>query len=378
MRVGIDASNLRGGGGLTHLAAILNAADPDLDRFEDVVVWGGAKTLSALPSDRPWLHLMQEPMLDGGLLRRLLWRQTRLSRSARHAGVDVLFVPGGSYRGTFRPFVAMCRNLLPFEPSERRRYGFSATHLRLAMLQRVQGKTFVEADGTIFLTEYAKKSVLAKIGPLNAKVAMIPHGVREELRLAPRAQLPVGAYTTERPFRFLYVSVIDVYKSQPEVVEAVAEMRRRGYPVSIDFVGPAYPPALQRLRKTVQRLDPAGEFVRYRGSAAGNDLVSAYHGADGFVFASTCENMPNILLESMAAGLPIACSNRGPMPEIVGDGAVFFDPEDPNSIAEALMALMDDQSLRARSAARAYERAAAFSWRACTRATFAFLRGFAE
>lgn len=318
-------------------------------------------------------------MLDGSLPRRLLWQQTRLSRAARDARIDVLFVPGGSYRGTFRPFVAMCRNLLPFEPSERRRYGLSITHLRLAMLERVQGKTFVDAGGTIFLTDYAKKAVLAKIGSLKGQTAMIPHGVSDELRLAPRPQLPISANTAERPFRLLYVSVIDVYKSQGAVAEAVAEVRRRGYPVTIDFVGPAYPPALQRLRETLQRLDPAGEFIRYRGPAAGDDLVSAYHGADGFVFASTCENMPNILIESMAAGLPIACSNRGPMPEIVGDGAgAFFDPDDPGSISDALVTLLDDAALRARSAAHAYERAAKFSWSACTRATFAFLRDVVE
>jgi glycosyltransferase involved in cell wall biosynthesis len=375
MRVGIDASNIRGGGGITHLSAILCAADPDLDGFDDIVVWGGAKTLAALPASRPWLHSMHERTLDGSLPRRLLWQQTRLPHAARDAHLDVLFVPGGSYRGTFRPFVTMCRNLLPFEPSERRRYGLSLTRLRLAMLERAQGKTFVKADGTIFLTEYAKKTVLAKIGSLNGKGAMISHGVSDELRLAPRPQLPISAYTTARPFRLLYVSVIDVYKAQREVAEAVAEVRRRGYPVTIEFVGPAYPPALHRLGETLQRLDREGGFIRYRGPAAGDDLVRAYHGADGFVFASTCENMPNILLESMAAGLPIACSNRGPMPEVVGDGAaVFFDPDDRNSIAEALVTLLDDDVLRARSAARAYERAAAFSWTACTRATFAFLR----
>jgi glycosyltransferase involved in cell wall biosynthesis len=67
------------------------------------------------------------------------------------------------------------------------------------------------------------------------------------------------------------------------------------------------------------------------------------------------------------------------MPEVVGDGAaVFFDPDDRNLIAEALVTLLDDDVLRERSSARAYERAAAFSWTACTRATFAFLREIAE
>jgi glycosyltransferase involved in cell wall biosynthesis len=379
MRVGIDASNLRGGGGITHLAALLRAADPDADGFEEIVVWGGKQTLASLPANRPWLRLAHQPMLDGSLPRRAIWQRIHLSRAAREAGLDVLLVPGGSYRGSFRPFVAMCRNLLPFEPSERRRYGASITNLRLALLARIQGSTLVKADGTIFLTRYAKKTVLARIGPLHGRSAMIPHGVADELRLVPRPQLPITAYTEERPFRLLYVSIIDVYKSQPAVAEAIAELHRRGYPVMIDFVGPAYGPALRRFRETLLRVDPAGDFIHYRGPSAGDDLVRAYHRADAFIFASTCENMPNIVLEAMAAGLPIACSNRGPMPEIVGDGgAVFFDPEDQASIAASLMTLLDNPGLRTRLAARAFERAAGFGWTACARETFAFLRQVVE
>ena len=49
--------------------------------------------------------------------------------------------------------------------------------------------------------------------------------------------------------------------------------------------------------------------------------------AELFVFASSCENLPNILIEGMAAGLPIACSRRPPMPEVLGDAGESFDPE---------------------------------------------------
>ena len=75
--------------------------------------------------------------------------------------------------------------------------------------------------------------------------------------------------------------------------------------------------------------------------------------------------MPNILLEAMAAGLPIASSNRGPMPEILGESGVYFDPEQPEQIAAALEELLRDPSLRAHRAQAAYERAATYSWRRC-------------
>ncbi len=74
---------------------------------------------------------------------------------------------------------------------------------------------------------------------------------------------------------------------------------------------------------------------------------------DHFVFASSCENMPNTLVEAIAAGLPLACSRRGPMHEILGDTGLYFDPESHLSIAEAIRRLIDDPLLRDESASRA-------------------------
>ena len=104
------------------------------------------------------------------------------------------------------------------------------------------------------------------------------------------------------------------------------------------------------------------------------EIHQRYIEADVSVFASSCENMPNILIESMAAGLPIACSNRGPMPEMLGEAGVYFDPEDPASIADAVRQLAANPELRAEKAAAASAAALQFSWSRCARETFEFLR----
>jgi len=61
------------------------------------------------------------------------------------------------------------------------------------------------------------------------------------------------------------------------------------------------------------------------------------------------------------------------MPEVLGDAGLYFDPERPATIADALERLAWDPRLREQLAARAYERAARFSWDRCARETFAFL-----
>ena len=97
-----------------------------------------------------------------------------------------------------------------------------------------------------------------------------------------------------------------------------------------------------------------------------------------FIFASSCENMTNILLESMASGLPIASSNYGPMTEVLGNAGVYFDPESPQEIARALRALIDSPELREEKARIAFERVKVYSWERCARDTFRFLAGMAS
>ena len=91
------------------------------------------------------------------------------------------------------------------------------------------------------------------------------------------------------------------------------------------------------------------------------------------IFASSCENMPNILIETMAAGLPIACSNRGPMFEVLGDAGLYFNPENSNEIFDALEQLITQPELRNEKANESFDNVQRYKWSFCTNETFLFL-----
>lgn len=370
MRVGIDGSNLRTGGGVTHLAQLLGAAEPALSGIERVTVWGARRLLDDLP-DRAWLARTHEAALDGNAISRTVWQQRRLARVARGA-VDLLFAPGGTYIGAFRPFVTMFRNMLPWDAAERQQYGLSRMRVKLEVLRRTQAATLRRAGGVIFLTEHAKAHVLREV-TISGTCAVIPHGLDPRFFAHSRAHRLLAECDAGRPFRWLYVSAIHSYKHPWNVAEAVAMLRNADLPVSLDIVGPPYLPALARLEATIGRLDPRGRFLRIVPGVPHSELPALYQQADGFVFASTCENMPNSVLEAMAAALPIVCSDRAPMPEILGDGGVYVDPRDAAALAAAMTQLMADHRLRARVAATAQARARAFSWTRCARDTFDFI-----
>ncbi len=371
LTVGIDASNIRAGGGVTHLVELLRAASPSAQGFAKVVVWASQATLSRI-EDRPWLVKRSDPVLDSHYLRRALWQRNRLGELARAEGCNLLFIPGGSFATDFRPVVTMSRNLLPFEWRELWRYGISVTAFKLLLLRWSQSHSFRNADGIIFLTPYAENAVLKVTGALRGKRVTIPHGINERFLKPPRAQRLLEQCNEQRPFRLLYVSIIDNYKHQRQVAEAITKLRAEGLPIALDLIGPAYPPALRRLRRTLRRVDPIGTGVRYVGAVPHSELHAWYEAADLCVFASSCENMPNILLEGMAFGLPIVCSNRGPMPEVLGDAGGYFNPEDPLDIAKAIRRWLDFPELREQKALAAYNLARRYSWALCATETFGF------
>lgn len=373
VRIGIDATNLRGGGGVTHLIELLSALDPRPLGIVSVDIWGGNETLSKLPT-RPWLVKHSPQAVNGPLWRRTWWQSHHLTHAVKHAQCDVLFIPGGSYWGTFHPYVAMSQNLLPFETSELRRYGVSLTALKMLALRWIQTGSLRHADGVIFLNTYSQSVVLAAIGVIHGLQRIIPHGINP--RFQHPDSLPAAPLSDSKPlpaYRVLYVATIDLYKHQWHVVQAIALLRQKGLEVSLDLVGSAHPSALKKLNSVIARLDPSGSWVHYHGAMPYERLDAVYRNANAAVFASTCESFGLPLLEAMAAGLPIACTNKSPMSDIVGKAAVFFNPEDPQDIADAMFRLLSSPALQTQIRQEGFNRIKNFNWQLCAKDTFEFL-----
>jgi len=171
----------------------------------------------------------------------------------------------------------------------------------------------------------------------------------------------------------LYVSNAELYKHQWNVVKAAARLRKKGLRVNLLLIGGGKGAAQFKLEAAMKREDPSGEFIRQIGFVQ-NDLIPTYlANADVFIFASSCENMPITLLEAMASGLPIACSNRGPMPELLRDGGVYFDPEKPEEISVAIEAILKDSVFARKIGSKARQIAREYSWEKCANETFRFL-----
>ena len=378
VNLGIDASNISSGGGLTHLVQMLSVAKPMDSGVASVHVWASAGTAKKLPQF-DWLVTHTPSWRNAGLLRRMWAQQFELPSLVKAAGCSVLFSPGGTLPAHCPvPTVTMSQNMLPFEPDRAALFGrWSWLKLKMRLLRISQGRSFRRAQGVIFLTPYAQKVVTAALGGLTGATALVPHGIESRFLMRPRPQRPAVDFDIA-PFRLLYVSIQAPYKHHVELMQAVAQLREQGRPVMLQMVGGnpgAY--GAEVLRKRVE-LDPDQSFLQDLGHVDFDKLHELYKHADAFVFASSCENLPNILIEAMAAGLPIASSDRGPMPEVLGDAGVYFDPESPKSIANAIAQLGGDPALRGVLAHRAWQRAQVYSWERCARESLDFVAQVAQ
>jgi glycosyltransferase involved in cell wall biosynthesis len=375
--IGIDAINIRSGGGVTHLTELIKnyLINKDHD-IGEIIIWATQGTLNQLPTNQSIIKI-NSPFFEKSTLHRIYFQLFKLSKAAKKSHCDVLFIPGGSYFGSFKPFVTMSQNLLPFEMNEIKRYNF-AYFCKLLLLRLSQSITFKNSNGIIFLTNYAKETVIKVVGNIDSKIVIIPHGISNKFLNQPKNDLSNNSYTTEKPFRILYVSIIDMYKHQWNVIQAIHKLRMDGYKIVIDLVGPSFPPALKKLKKHISILDPSELWVNYSGPIKYEYIEKFYLKADLGLFASTCENMPIILLEKMASGLPIACSNRGPMPEILGNAGLYFDPENIDQISDVIKKYYLSNELRNHSAKLSFAISKEFNWIDTSYKTFQFLKSFSK
>ena len=369
MRLGINASRARSGGGVAHLKGIIDAINPHEYNFSQVHVWSYPKLLDSLPEEK-WLIKHTPKQLSQTLWRQLWWERFSLPRELKKAECNInLNVDAGSVC-RFYPSITMSRDMLCYEPGEAERYGIGRERLRLFILRIIQNASLRSAVGAIFLTRYAADTIQKYTGKL-PNIAYIPHGVGKEFRSDTPPNVRIRK--SDDKVRCLYISNALPYKHQWHVVDAVSELRKKtGFDLELCLVGGGEGSAEERLEKQISKSDPQGEFVVRHEFLQQHELPTFLNEADIFIFASSCENMPNTLLEAMSSGIPIACSDRGPMPEVLKDGGIYFDPENRASIMEAVLEFIYEPKKGRQLAERAKKHSQIYSWERCAKETFSF------
>ncbi|MEB2781267.1 glycosyltransferase [Algoriphagus sp. C2-6-M1] len=373
MNIYIDATNVGGGGGVTHLKEILNDAHLSKSSFDNIYIYASSKVLKNLPNNS-FIFKITHPFLNSNFLMRFIFQYFLFDKIVRK-NCDILFSITGDYLGSFRPVVGMSRNMLLYDKKTVSEFKSIFEKLKFDLSFFRQKKSFEKSIGVIFISKAAQSIASKFIDFTGVNTVLIHHGISSNFSSLPKKQYSINHYSFSHPFNFLYVSTVHLYKHQWNIVKVIGELRNEGYPVSLTLIGGSiFLPAEKLLIKTIDNVDPNREFIDWKGNVEYSQINKIYKQTDGIIFASTCENMPNILIESMYSGSAIACSDKQPMPEFLKNSGFYFDSHSISSIKSSLKFMLNNPEIREKYIIENQKEVKIYSWDKTSCATFDFIQ----
>jgi len=226
------------------------------------------------------------------------------------------------------------------------------------------------ADALITISESSKRDLVRTYGVPPDKITVIYEAASPQFSPAPPPRVAEVKSRYGLPERYLLaLGTIEPRKNLLRLVNALHLLRQDDPSLCLVIVGSAgwlYQDFFSHLEK----LDEP-RSVLLSGYVPDPDLSAIISGAAVYVLASLYEGFGLPILEAMACGTPVVCSNTSSMPELGGNAARYFDPTDTESIARAIAAVLTDADLRAEMRERGLEQAASFSWRRAAEKTLA-------
>jgi len=238
------------------------------------------------------------------------------------------------------------------------------TPFRALQLRYTVHRTVKSAARIITASEFSKRRILNFYQLDEAKVVVLPNGVASAFRPMPRGSSQRWVDTTfglRSPF-ILTVGDLQPRKNHIGLIRAFEKLlcAHPHFPHQLVIVGKENWSA-STVRATAKRSSVV-DRIHFTGFVSDEGLLRLYGACDLFVYPSLYEGFGLPILEAMACGRAVACSNTSAIPEVADSAALLFDPNSDDEIALALRDLLLNPELRQRMERLGMQRAAMFSW----------------
>lgn len=377
LRFGVNALFLIPGGVggteiyLRNLLAELAA----IDRRNEYFVFVNRETAAAEPPLTPSAANFQAVLCPVRAVHRparLLWEQFCLPFQLARRRFDGLFCPGFT-----SPLLTLgCPKVTVIHDLQHVRHPENFDALELAAWRLLVWISARFSRQVITVSENSRRDILDVYGLRAERVHAVQHGVEKaffclhsdatfDRRLIEKAG--VGSW----PY-LLSVSTVHPHKNWDRWLEAYRQLATERWPHHLVIAGlkGKYSEELARLIEA----RALRERVHAIGWAPRPVLLTLFKFADALVFPSTFEGFGMPVMEALAAGVPVACSDIAPLREVAGDTALFFNPYSVESIRATVSRLLTDADLRHRLVDQGRQRASTFSWTHAAEQTLAILR----
>ncbi len=320
---------------------------------------------AAADNDGPWNELLPAVTVPVSSRSRVQWvlgEQLLLPRLGARAGVDLMHSLGSTapMRGRFARIVTVHDLIYARFPDAHA--GIRDRGMRVLVPGGAR-----RADRVIADSQSTRADLIELVGLPGEKIDVVPLGLGAVRRAqpAPEHELRERFALGHRDV-VLSLSAKRPHKNLRALLDALAEIDAGKRPV---LVLPGYPTAHEAELREHARALCLEHDVRFPAWVSAQELEGLWALARAFVYPSLYEGFGLPVLEAMARGVPVACSDASSLPEVAGEAALLFDPHRPAQIAAALQRLLTDASLRERLGELGRDRARQFTWERSARLT---------
>ena len=245
---------------------------------------------------------------------------------------------------------------------------------RLKMFWKLkQNLAIRQARRILTVSEYSRGEILRFYHLPERRVALTTEGphsafrpLAAEVRILEKHGIPIN-----RPF-FIHIGGFSPHKNLAVLAEAFADIDGANLVLAGDYRGDSFHSGYEPLRRRIDELGITDRVV-FPGYVPDEELAVILNVATALVFPSLEEGFGLPAVEAMACGTPVLASDRGSLPEIVGEAGLFFGPNDGTSLSGLMTRLLVDAPQREAMARASLERARQFTWEKAARSTLACL-----
>lgn len=361
MKIGLNLLYLLPGvvGGTETYAAGLLAGLAAVDRSDEFLIFVNQEARNWPIPDAPNFSRVVCPVSGASRGQRYLFEQLRMPGILREHAVDVLHS-----LGYVSPLRVPCASVVTIPDLNYRVWGREMSRLRRMVLGFFVKQSAVRSSRVVTLSMSAREEIVTEFRLPSDRV-VITHAAPHVPRYC--GARCVSQVQLQSPYIVAFSSTTP-NKNIPRLVEAFERLRsQHRLPHQLVLVGHGRDPGL------AARAQESG-VVRFTGYLQEDDLQVVLAGAQMLAFPSVYEGFGLPVLEAMASGVPVVCSDRASLPEVAGDAAVFFDPYSVEDIAEKLARVALSASLRKELIAKGYQNLERFSWEKTARDTLQVYR----
>ena len=223
------------------------------------------------------------------------------------------------------------------------------------------------SDRVIADSHSTRGDLIEMLGLSPERIDVVPLGVAVQTRADAPAETETRARFELGDRRVLLsLSAQRPHKNLASLIGALGEIAPERRPL---LVIPGYRTWHERELRELAARAGVTDDVRFPGWISASEVEGLWAIADAYVFPSLYEGFGLPVLEAMARGVPVACSDASSLPEVAGDAALLFDPRSQSGIAEAVLRILEDEGLRERLRTLGRARAALFTWELTARRT---------